>query len=470
MDLRQYARVLLAHWVLIAVCVVAATAVAAALAWTRTPVYASHIQLFVSANAGSRGSVSDEYTAVFLAQQRAATYSQLITSFTVRQRVDARIQSGNAKISAAVPGGSSFIDVTVSDRSREQARAVADALASVFPGYASTLEGSGGGTSPVTVTVSRPAELPTSPVAPRKKVYLVLGVMVGLVLGLIAAVVREAFDRRMRDPTDVLVATGKPVVGELAESRGAKRHPLVMLTDPASDRAEEFRRLRANLDFLLHQRSASGIVVTSAAEAEGKTFVAANLAVAFAQMGSRTILVDADLVGSGLTRLMGITPVVALTDALSGEVQVEAALQMWTEGLPLAVLPTAPRASRSSDVITPARAEALLGLLSSRADVVIFDAPALQTSTDALALARFPTLGTLVVARSRALRTRELVEVVDFLDGVDAQVLGVVVNRLRARSVRLPRGERPEARVANEGQAAAERPLQVPVETRRVSG
>jgi succinoglycan biosynthesis transport protein ExoP len=468
MDLRQYARVLFAHWLLIALCVVASVAVAAALAWMRSPTYASHVQFYVSANPNS-GSVSDQYTAVFLAQQRASTYSQLITSSLVRQRVDARTQSGNAKIEASVPSGSAFVDVTVSDRSPTRARAVADALAAEFPDYIANLEQTSSGSSPVTVTVSRQAELPGSAVAPRKKFYLVLGAMVGLVLGLVAAILREAFDRRARDARDVSAATGKAVVGELSESRATGRNPLVMLANPSSERAEEFRRLRANLDFQLRQRASIGLVVTSVAELEGKSFVAANLAISFAQMGSPTVLVDADLVRSGLSRTLRVDgETVGLGDVLTGEAPVEGAVREWSEELPLGILPAGRHRANSPDLITPARVEALLGELSQHAEVVIFDTPAIGISTDAINLAQLPALGTVIVARSRAVRTQELRDAVELLDGVAAQVLGVVVNRLRVGSARLGHRNRLEKRyVAAERQAAAQRPLQVPAKSRR---
>jgi tyrosine-protein kinase len=476
MDLRQYVRVLLAHWVLLVVCILAGVGAAAALAWSKAPTYEADMQLFVTAN--GRGTLSEDYTGLLVSQQRAVTYSQLITSAPVLQRVSARIrQLGGGsppQIATSVPSGSSLIDVTIRDRSAEQAKATADVLAVEFPPYVADLEGSKGGSnrvSLVTVHVTKPALLPKSPVAPRKPVYLTLGLVVGAVLGLLAAVLREAVDRRVRVPEDAAAAAGMPVLGSIGEGRSTKRRPLVMAADPGSEVGEDFRRLRTSLEVLLEKREAQGLVVVSPTESAGKTFVAANLAIAFAQVGNRVALVDADLRRPDLTGLMGVGPVVGLTDVFADGLPLGSALQTWREGLPLEVLGVTDRRQDAPDLLTPARFDDLLRQLTKRADVVIFDAPALSTATDAAILARARSLCTVIVARSRTTRARDLETAASALKAVDAQVLGVVLNGLRVHghlprlvpwgSDKLPPRRRP---------APAQRPLSVPVERRSLDG
>ena len=125
-----------------------------------------------------------------------------------------------------------------------------------------------------------------------------LGLVVGLVLGLGLAFLREALETRVRTTEEVSARLGGlPLLGRLPRppKRLRRSGKLVMLEDPASAQAEAFRMLRANLDFMTLDRDARTIMITSALEQEGKSTTVANLAVAFARAGKRVALVDLDL-------------------------------------------------------------------------------------------------------------------------------------------------------------------------------
>ena len=438
MDLRQYGRVLSAHWLLIAVGVLVCTTAAGVLAWTRPPTYAARTQFFVSTIPNAQASLSDSYAGTLLAQRQVISYAQLIASPALIQRITGELglpaEELEAELTTSVPEGTSLIDVTVTDRSPRLAKAIADSLGALFPAFVTDLEKpEGQQVAPVKVSVVSPAQLPTSPVAPRKKVYLVLGLLLGGVLGVGAAVLREAADRRIRDSDDAAEISGAPILGSIAEHRRVKRQPLVMVHEPVSARAEEFRRLRTNLHTLVPKEGAASFVVASAVASEGKTFLTANLGIAFAQADRRVVLVDADLRQPKLAELMGIESVGGLAQVLAGHQTLDDALRKWRLGLPLEVLAAGSPEDNPTELLDSEDFDVVLYRLAERADIVIFDTPALLPAVDGAILAR-KTLGAVLVARAGFTRAHQLNTAVESLQSVEAHLLGLVVNRLPPRS------------------------------------
>jgi polysaccharide biosynthesis transport protein len=460
----QYARMLRAHWLLISVSVLVCTSLAGALAWTRPPTYAAETQLYVSTSFARSGASSTErYAAVLLSQQRAVSYTQLVASLPVLRAINSQLGLSlslgefRSKVTAVRPDGTVLINVTATDRSPKLAQALAQAVGTELPRFLESLEGQQ--TSPVKVSVTSPAQLPTQPVSPNKKLYLVLGMMLGLVIGVGAAVIREALSRRIRDAEDVVTLTGLPVLGSIAERRGAKREALIMLYNPSSVRAEEYRRVRTNLDAFIHESDMRSFVVSSAAPGEGKTLIAANLGVAFAQAGHRVVLVDADLRRPRLADAMGLAPVRGLSEVLENGLPVEHALASRPD-LPLDVLAAGTPPRNPSELLGSRRFAAVLHELSVRADLVILDTPALLPTSDAAVVARL-TAGAVLVARAGSTRSNQFVSAVESLFSVEARVLGVVINRITARSAAYPHG----AAYVSQPDPSRERNLAVAPET-----
>jgi succinoglycan biosynthesis transport protein ExoP len=439
MDLRQYARVLRAHLLRIGVSLLICTGLAAYLAWTRPPTYAAEMQLYVSSSTPkTRASSADSYAAILLSQQRAVSYTPLVASPDVVLGVNKQLglslslQQFRTKVIADRPEGTALINVTVRDHSRRSAKAIADALAKQFPSFVEALEETKGQQNPsVRVVVASPPLLPSRPVAPRKTLYLVLGALLGLVLGVGAAIIREARSPRIRSGEDVAATTGLPVLGSMARSRRRNRESLVMVNDPLSARAEEYRRVRTNLEALIGDDKGRSFVVSSATAMEGKTLIAANLGIAFAQAGYRVVLVDANLRNPGLAEVMGLRSALGLTDVLADGVSVEHALQTWREGLRLNLLDAGPQPQNPSELLGSQRFAEVLDELTERADIVIVDSPALLPTTDAAIVAR-PTAGAVLVARAGSTRVHQFASAVGSLYRVESRVLGVIVTRPRS--------------------------------------
>jgi polysaccharide biosynthesis transport protein len=469
MDLHQYARVLRRHWVLIALGVLVCTGPAAWLAWTRTPIYAARAQLFVSSSGGPTD-LSQAYQGGLFVQQRVQSYAQIVSSPPVAEAVIKQlgltesVPQLQAKIHASVPMNTVLIDVTAEDRSARRAKAIADAVGEHFSGFVNTLETpQGQRRSPVKVTMTSPADVPTQPVSPKKALALVLGGVLGLVLGLGGAVLREALNRRIRSEDHAAAIADAPVLGSIVEDPHADTRPLVVVEHPGSVAAEAYRRLRTNLRALSADHDIRSFVVSSAGASEGKTLIAANLGIAFALAGTRVILVDADLRRPALTEVLGLPSRMGLSTVLVEELPIEASLQTWREGVPLEVLASGWQPADPSELLDSGRFAAVLEALIERADLVIVDAPALLPVADATILARL-TRGIVLVASLTSTRTEQLETAARSLDTVDAQLFGVVLNRLPARNLLQYRsaGSWPDRGTASRRWAAPEGPVRMP--------
>jgi tyrosine-protein kinase len=198
MELRAYLRVLRRQWVVVVVSVVVCVAVAAALAWIKTPVYESHAQLFVSAT-GTANDPGATYQASLFSQERVLSYAQMVSSPAVLDAVISQLHLDEtsrqlaSKVDASVPTGTVLLDITARDSSPKQAAAIAGALGEQFTKFVLRLETPpGASTSRVTVSTTDPAQVPPSASSPRKAAYLAIGLVLGLVLGIAGAFIREA--------------------------------------------------------------------------------------------------------------------------------------------------------------------------------------------------------------------------------------------------------------------------------------
>lgn len=436
MDLKQYARLLRAHWALILGAMAVCTAAAAALAWTREPVYTARTQLFVSAaGPGSDSSPSETYQGGLFSQARVTSYANVVSSPPVVEAVirqlgiDRSVQDVQSELSASVPEGTVLIDVAVTDRSPHAAKAIADAVGDEFPRFVEGLESAKSDqASPIKLSVTSPARLPTTPTAPHKALYLTLGALFGFLLGTAVAVLREMVDSRIRRAEDAETVTEAPMLGLISHDPRARQRPLVVAADPDSPQAEAFRRLRTNLRVVSLDRGLQSIVISSAVSAEGKTLIAANLGLAFAQAGTSVVLVDADMRRSGLGSVLGIEATVGLSDVLAGDVPLENALNRH-RALPLEVLANCATPPNPSELLGSDRCVALHDALIRRAEIVIFDTPALLPVIDAAVLSRIAA-AVVLVARVPSTRVSQLKAATQSLHSVGKRPLGVVLNGL----------------------------------------
>jgi len=331
-----------------------------------------------------------------------------------------------AKISAGAEPETLLIGVRAVDVDPVAARDIANAAASVLTEIIRDL----GTSSGVEATLIDPAVTPGAPIRPRPALEAVLGAMLGLGVGLGLALLLEALDRSITLPDKASAAFGAPVLATLPRLRRLDSEPLIALEGATSPAGEAYRSLRTAVRFLNADRPLTTILISSAGAGEGKTTVAANLAVAVAQAGERVIVIDADLRRSRLAGLFDANEGPGLTSVVFGRAKLDDALRPWRGSL--MVLPSGPLPPNPSEVLGSESMAALLNEAAGIADVVIIDAPPVLPVTDATVLSTLVD-GVVLVCRWGQTDLSAAKETRFTLDGVGAPVVGVVLNGAQGR-------------------------------------
>jgi polysaccharide biosynthesis transport protein len=298
------------------------------------------------------------------------------------------------------------------------------------------------------IRVVDPAMVPSTPARPAKARNIALAFLVGLVGGVGLALLREYLDNTVKTPDDVETLARLPslaVVPAFGDSANAgkkagilkggstngydKRIELVAQHLPKSQMSEAFRALRTALLLSQPDRPPQVILVTSALPREGKTTAAANLAVTLAQLGDKTVLVDADLRKPGVGRVLnlGSGKYAGLSSYLAGV----STLDLVTVPHPaipnLAAIPTGPLPPNPADLLSSHRLTEAIAELRGRYKFIVIDSPPVMAATDAVILS-VQTDGVLLVVRSGETPKEAFTRTRDLLTSVKSHLLGVVLN------------------------------------------
>ncbi len=257
---------------------------------------------------------------------------------------------------------------------------------------------------------------------------LLLALLFGLGLGSGIVVFSEEHDDRLGSAEAAASALGLPVLGSvpaLAPGLTPMMAGQQVSFEPGSEAAASFRAVRASIHANAPKDRSRTLLVTSPAEQDGKTVSAANLAVAMAQAGHRTLLVDANMRQPAVHSIFGVRDTTGLATLLAGQGKESKAIQA-TSTKRLSVLPAGPTPVNPAELLnTPILAE-LLEHLADQYDQIVIDAPALSAGVDARILAAVSDL-TLLVVRPDTISRRAVLVARDALMGVGARILGLVV-------------------------------------------
>ncbi|MDQ2648596.1 MAG: polysaccharide biosynthesis tyrosine autokinase [Actinomycetota bacterium] len=271
------------------------------------------------------------------------------------------------------------------------------------------------------------AEPSNDPVAPKPVQDGILALIVGLLLGVVLAFLRDSLDERIRGMRDLEVAApGLPVLGVVPEDRNKlPDDAVVMRDDPRGQSAEAFRTLRTAIKFAGLDDPFNVIQVTSALPGDGKTTVIANLAEAFAQGGERVCVICCDLRRPKIHRRFNEPLGPGLTDVLLGDVTLAQAFRTINDYLYL--LPAGALPPNPSELLSSERAAAVIHAVAQEFDVVLLDCTPILPVSDALVVSRMVD-ATLMVVDARTTRQRVLHQAVQRLVQVGAPVKGLVLN------------------------------------------
>lgn len=413
-------------WLLIAGVVLGLVASMAATAGTPKS-YRASSRLFVSIP--SAGSVRDAVDGVVLSTQLLQSYAKVVDSQSTANLIRERLTDPPSvdliqdKVSARPLLGTLLIEVYASDRSPKRAVEYADAAAKALTIVIGNFDPTSTG-SRIRATVIDRAELPTSPISPQPVRNVGAGLLVGLALGVAAAVALDAFDRSIKDPTTAADVFDAPYLGSVPKQRRLSLAPLAVLK-PQSSAGESYRVLRTAIRFRDSSEPISTVLITSVAAGDGKSTIAANLALTMGQDGARVVLIDGDLRRSKLDSLFDLPKGPGLTDALLGKVTLDEALVPYGRGV--RILRVGETELNPSEALGSQAMVDLLDEARKTADIVIIDAPPVLPVADATVLAALVD-GTVVVCRWGHTSLHAATVTRKTLENVGADVIGVVIN------------------------------------------
>lgn len=397
------------------------------------PTYESTTSLFFTLNFGN--SASDLAQGSTYTSNQMTSFGSLVTSSIVLQpvidqlRLDTDVHSLARQVSVSTPRDTVVMRITVSSADPQRAATIANAIAKAEQEVVADLAPRNASNQPtVNVTTIQPAIPAQFQSKPNKRLDLVLGGLIGLVLGIGVALLWELVDTRVRRPEVLAEITDQPFLGSL-RARGSGVDQFVMMRQPSSPAAEDFRKLRTNLRFTTGPKRPLVLLVTGATVGEGKTTTAVNLAVALAETGERVLLLDGDLRRPQVEKVTQLVSPIGLSEVLVGIATLEEAVQplgdvgvdVLTAG---AVPPDAGRLASSPEI------GAVLAQARTRYDIIVIDTAPVLAVADATAMAAHSD-GVLLVARATRVKKHALARALENLETAGNRLYGIVLNDVK---------------------------------------
>jgi tyrosine-protein kinase len=437
-ELQQYLRVLRQHVWMIVACPLVAALAAAAVSLALPPVYEAHVSLYVRPAQPIAG--TDPTVAGLTTDAVLRTYADWMTQRPILDQVNTQLNLGlrpedlKKQITVTPQTNTLLLDVAVQDTKPAQARDIANQLVGDFIDTVNQAQQSQTSTAPQTdkLIVTSPAVLPDTPVLPNKTLNVAIAFAAGLLVAVGLAFLLDYMDQSIKGDDELTERLGLVPVGHIpfVPPNKTRRGELDEL-DAHSPAAEAYKALRTGVMFSTIEQKLKAIVITSSEAGEGKSRTAANLAIALAQAGHRTLLIDADFRRPSQHRLFGKVRNVGLSNLILGDVSREAITEV--DAAPgLFLLPSGPTPPNPSELLGSATMAELMGRLWHDYGYVIIDTPPVNAVTDASILARAANATILIVEQGRT-TWAALTNARQLLDRVGANTIGAVINKVRAK-------------------------------------
>lgn len=422
------------RWAMVAASVLVATSAMAVVTMLMTPEYISTSSIFVSANSTAS---KDPFQGQQFSAGRIKSYADIVgtqelaASVIEATGVDQKARDLARHVSAQISPETIILTLAYRDTDPKRAQLLAQAYAEALTAQIDKLETpQGTATSAVQAQIVDPATLPRDPSSPNAPLNLLLGGLLGLLLGVCVALLRERLDTTIVDDDDVLAVIDAPVLARIPASPAVGTGVLSTFATSNPAAAEAYRSLRTTCLLGGEREGSSVIALVSASSGVGTSTTAVNLALAIKETGLKVLLIDGNLRRPMVHTRLGLTTNLGLADVLAGDAALDEAVQTDPES-GLHVL-TAGTTSAPSGAVSPAMMAGLMGRVRERYDQVLIDTAALLMVGDALTFCAEADQ-TLLVGRWGSVTADDLGDAADHLGLIGVSISGVVLTRVPTR-------------------------------------
>lgn len=312
------------------------------------------------------------------------------------------------------------------------------------------------------IRIIDPARIPKNPIKPKKFLNLVIGLILGCSIGVGLAVLLESFNTSIKTTEEVEQYLELPVFTTIPHIKSSnngrltykqkdrkleqgipiKDSMLITSFDPLSPEVEAFRALRTNIQFVADSSSMKTMLITSATPSEGKSLIAANLAITSAQMGMKTLLIDFDLRKPMQHSLFGKDQIPGIMDFIKSKnleineskMTIEKIIQTISLDIGELHLITAGTLPNNPSMVLESKLlKSILDLLSKDYSVILLDTPPILTVSDAAILGK-DVDRTILVIRAGKNRHKEILRSKELLQRAKCNLIGTVLNDVNKKS------------------------------------
>ncbi|OIN62830.1 protein-tyrosine kinase [Bifidobacterium longum subsp. suis] len=435
-DLLQIVRKHLASAIISFVVVFAAVA---AVTFIMPPKYTATAEVFATyaGQSGETQTTNDMSSGANYLNTQIKTYPELVKTEAVLQPVikdlglDMTTTDLAGVVTATNPSNTFMVDISAEVGDPQQAADIANSVAKNLSDQISSdlYNNSSSSGSPIKLTVVQKAQTPTSQSSPNIPLYLAVGLIFGIIVGVGVALLRDILNTKVDSTDDVRELTHASSLGTVPQATILDDSRPVIVAQPAGSEAEEFRRIRTNLSFLTTtatQGHGRLLVISSTSPSEGKTTVSANVAVALAEEGKSVLFIDADLRHPSVAHKLGIEGHVGLSHVLSRQASPADVIQKyWKPNLH--IMPAGKRPANASILLNSDLMKEMVEQALTQYDYVIIDTAPLSVASEATVFGRMAG-GLVLVTGKGVVEKKELENTATALQAAEVPILGFIFN------------------------------------------
>ena len=271
--------------------------------------YTTTTQLFATYNSSNdSANSSEQYSGSSYIMSQIKSYPDLAKTQSVLQPVVDELKLDTTPISLASqitvtnPTNTAFVNIAVTDADPSTAARIANGVAASLSNVVEKSLYTAGSNSAVKLSIVQPAQVPTKQSSPKWSLNILVGVLGGLIIGILAALLKDVLSKKIQDESDVTDIVDAPIIGRVVKDDILAGSSPVVVSEPGSPIAEDFRRIRTNLSFStpVEGTNCRLVVVTSAGASEGKTTISVNIAAALAHGACDTVVPATDTIVESL--------------------------------------------------------------------------------------------------------------------------------------------------------------------------